>query len=129
MGRMATDFRSGHDFPRSARETYGGFTYLLRAFDKGRAARNGTIHDFIYPCPIDLGVFEKWGITADEFTAALETCTSDEQILAWVRERVPQAKRDAADRYLVETWLRQLDKHDREENYDFPNILTPATVH
>ena len=46
---MATDFRSGKDFPRPGRDTLGGFMWLKRLFDKGRAARDGTIFDYIYP--------------------------------------------------------------------------------
>jgi len=52
---MATDFRSGRDFPRRGRDEFGGFYWLLRVFDKARAARNGTIHDYIYPCPLGVG--------------------------------------------------------------------------
>ena len=46
---MATDFRSGKDFPRAGRDTLGGYMWLKRVFDKGRAARDGTIFDYIYP--------------------------------------------------------------------------------
>lgn len=113
---MATDFRSGRDFPRRARETYGGFTYLLRVFDKGRAAKHGTIHDYFYPCPIDEDMFAQWGITAAEFTAALDTCTTDEDILRWLQARVSPEVRDAANAYLAREWTHKMDKHDRDEN-------------
>jgi hypothetical protein len=43
-----------------------------RVFDKARAARDGTIYDYIYPCPMDRGVFDRWGITARAFEAALD---------------------------------------------------------
>ena len=112
---MATDFRSGHDFPRRGRDEFGGFLWLRRVFDKARAARNGTIHDYIYPCPMDRGVFERWGITSSQFDAALETCTTDEQILAWVQARVSTAQRDAANAYLLGERLANLDKQDVEE--------------
>ena len=112
---MATDFRSGRDFPRRGREAYGGFNWLLRVFDKGRAARNGTIHDYIYPCPLDKGVFERWGITPADFDKALETCHTDEQILAWVRARVPDAKREETNRWVLVEKKNSLDKQDMEE--------------
>jgi len=112
---MATDFRSGHDFPRRGREVYGEYLWLLRVFDKARAARNGTIHDYIYPCPMDRGVFERWGISSTEFDAALVTCETDDQILAWVKSRVSPAKRDAANSYLLGERLANLDKQDLEE--------------
>jgi hypothetical protein len=113
---LATDFRSGRDFPRRARERYGGFDYLLRVFDKGRASKAGTIFDYIYPCPIDQDIFAQWEITPDEFTAAVETCTTDEQILAWLQARVPAERRDATNAYLASTWTHKMDKHDRDEN-------------
>ena len=112
---MATDFRSGRDFPRRGREVYGGYNWLLRVFDKARAARNGTIHDYVYPCPMDRGVFERWGISSEEFDAALETCTTDDQILIWVGKRVAAEKREAANRWLVDTRRKNLDKQDAEE--------------
>jgi hypothetical protein len=92
MLNMATDFRSGRDFPRRAREEIDGFLWLARVFDKARAAQNETIHDYIYPCPMDRGVFDRWGITARMFNAALDTCDTDGEILAWIRARVTSAR-------------------------------------
>ncbi len=112
---MATDFRSGHDFPRSGRETIGGFLWLARVFDKARAARAETLHDYHYPCPIDRGVFDRWGITARMFDAALETCESDDAILAWVRARVTEVRRDEANRWLSIEKRASLDRLDAEE--------------
>jgi hypothetical protein len=112
---MATDFRSGAAFPRRGREVYGGFNWLVRVFDKARAAKHGTIHDYIYPCPIDRAVFEFWGVTSAEFDAALDTCTTDEAILAWLKARVTPAQRDAANAYVLVERLQNLDRQDAEE--------------
>ena len=112
---MATDFRSGRDFPRRGREEYGGFYWLLRVFDKGRAAKNGTIHDYIYPCPLDRGVFDRWGITPQMFDAALHSCDTDEQILAWVKARVSEEKRKTANDWVINEKKASLDKQDSEE--------------
>jgi len=112
---MATDFRSGTEFPRRGRDDLGGFLWLRRVFDKARAAAAGTIHDYIYPCPMDLGVFQCWGITATEFNGAIATRGSDDEILAWLKERVTNAQRDAANRWLVEEKAANLDRQDREE--------------
>jgi len=112
---MATDFRSGRDFPRRGRDEFGGFYWLLRVFDKARAARNGTIHDYIYPCPLDRGVFERWGITSQEFDTALATCQTDDQILAWVKGRVSDAKREETNRWVIVEKAKSLDKQDSEE--------------
>ena len=112
---MATDFRDGKTFPRRGRDEYGGFLWLLRVFDKGRAAVNGTIHDYIYPCPMDKGVFERWGITADQFTEAVKTHATDQAILEWLKARVGDAGRAAANRWVADEKKASLDKQDAEE--------------
>jgi hypothetical protein len=112
---MATDFRSGKDFPRRGREKLGEFYWLARVFDKARAKRDDTIFDYIYPCPLDKGVFERWGITPDQFDAALKTIDTDAAILAWVEGRVPAAKRDAANDWVIHEKTASLDKQDSEE--------------
>lgn len=111
---MATDFRSG-EFPRRGREPLDGYLWLMRVFDKGRAAKNETIADYIYPCPMDRGVFDRWGITSRMFDAALETCQTDDEILSWVKARVPASRRDEANRWLLGEKSENLDRQDAEE--------------
>jgi hypothetical protein len=112
---MATDFRSGRDFPRRGREPLGDYLWLARVFDKARAAAAGTIHDYIYPCPMDKGVFERWGITARDFDAAVREHTTDDAILAWLRERTTAQGREAANRWLLEDKVSNLNRQDAEE--------------
>ena len=112
---MPTDFRSGTAFPRRGRDSIEGFLWLARVFDKARAARDETIHDYIYPCPMDRGVFDRWGITSKAFDAAVSTIDTDDEILAWLRARVGDAKREAANRWLVEEKIANLDRQDAEE--------------
>ena len=69
--------------------------WLLRVSDKGRASAAGTIHDYVYPCPMDLGMLERWGIAPPEFDEALRRHENDEQLYAWFEERVrPEDVRD-----------------------------------
>lgn len=89
--------------------------WLKRVFDKARAAANGTIHDYIYPCPMDQGVFERWGITAAQFDAAIRTHGTDEAIHTWLSERVSGDAREAANSWLVNEKSENLDRQDREE--------------
>jgi len=112
---MATDFRSGKAFPRRGRDAHGGYLWLLRVSDKARAAAAGTIHDYIYPCPMDAGVMEFWGITPAEFDAAIAVHTSDDELRAWLDTRTTPERRDAANRWLLEEKSSNLDRQDREE--------------
>jgi Domain of unknown function (DUF5069) len=112
---MATDFRSGTDFPRRGRDEFGGYLWLRRVYDKARAAAAGTIHDYIYPCPMDKGVFERWGITSEQFDAALAAHATDESILAWLNERVRPGGREKANRWVGVEKASNLDRQDSEE--------------
>ena len=92
----------------------GGFLWLARVFDKARARANQTEDGYIYPCPMDRGVMQQWGIAPREFTDALDVHQTDDSILAWVRERVPKLRMQAAN-----DWVRKhkynLDLQDWEE--------------
>ena len=117
MEDMPTDFRNGRDFPRRARQEIDGFLWLARVFDKARASQADTIHDYVYPCPMDRGVFDRWGITSRMFDAALDSCDTDDGILAWVRARVTADRRDDANRWLLQEKSAHLDRLDAEEGF------------
>jgi Domain of unknown function (DUF5069) len=112
---MATDFRDGKTFPRRGREEFGGFMWLLRVADKARARAAGTIFDYIYPCLMDKGVMSRWGITPEQFDDALPRHVTDEAILGWLKARVSDAGRLAANQWLTETKSENLDRQDAEE--------------
>jgi hypothetical protein len=115
MPVMATDFRDGKTFPRRGRHPMGDALWLLRVFDKARAAANDTIYDYIYPCPMDKGVMDRWGITPSEFDAAIQLHNSDEAIYAWLRSRTTPEQIEAANQWLVNEKLENLDRQDAEE--------------
>jgi hypothetical protein len=112
---MATDFRDGKTFPRRGRQALDGIYWLARVSDKARAAAAGTIHDYIYPCPMDKGVLERWGVTPDEFDGAVKKYQTDSALLAWLKERVPQEKIERANEWLVNEKIENLDRQDAEE--------------
>ncbi len=113
---MATDFRDGKTFPRRGRDPLGGnVLWLARLFDKARASANDTIHDYIYPCPMDQGVMQRWGITSQDFDAAIETHVTDESILEWLRARVTPQQVETANHWLVSEKIENLDRQDAEE--------------
>lgn len=113
---MATDFRDGKTFPRRGRDPLGGdVLWLARVFDKARASANGTIHDYIYPCPMDKGVMERWGITPEDFDAAIASNTTDESIYRWLRSRTTPEQIEAANQWLINEKMENLERQDSEE--------------
>ena len=112
---MATDFRDGETFPRRGRESTDGVLWLARVSDKARAAAAGTIHDYIYPCPMDKGVMERWGITPGQFDDAIAKHTTDAALLAWLRERVSPEQIRTANDWLTGERVESLDRQDAEE--------------
>ncbi len=112
---MATDFRDGKTFPRRGRQPIGEALWLARVYDKARANAAGTIHDYIYPCPMDQGVMERWGITPDQFDMAIQTHATDESIHSWLTERTSSDRIQAANDWLVKEKIENLDRQDSEE--------------
>lgn len=112
---MATDFRDGKTFPRRGREPVGEALWLARLADKARAAAAGTIFDYIYPCPMDKGVMERWGITPDEFNSAIEVHASDDALHRWLLTRTTPARIRAANEWLFKEKIANLDRQDSEE--------------
>ncbi len=112
---MATDFRDGKSFPRRGRTAVGDALWLARLSDKARAAANDTIYDYIYPCPMDEGMMERWGITAQEFNAAIAQHTSDEALYEWLQSRTTAEKIEAANAWLTSEKRENLDRQDAEE--------------
>ncbi len=93
----------------------GEALWLLRAADKGRASAAGTIHDYIYPCPMDQGVMQRWGITPAEFDEALEGNATDELVYDWFTRRVDEQHVRAANEWLLGERTENLDRQDAEE--------------
>jgi hypothetical protein len=112
---MPTDFRDGKTFPRRGREPIGDALWLLRVSDKGRASAAGTIHDYIYPCPMDQGMLERWKITPQQFDEALRRYPDDASLYDWFSKRVRPDDVRAANEWLLRERQENLDRQDAEE--------------
>jgi len=93
----------------------GEALWLLRAADKGRASAAETIHDYVYPCPMDQGVMQRWGITPAEFDEALDSNATDELLYDWFTRRVGEQQIRAANEWLLGERTENLDRQDAEE--------------
>ena len=111
---MATDFRHG-EFPRRGRDALDGYLWLARVFDKGRASAAGTLGEYFYPCPIDQGVMQRWGITRAQFDAAIAQHSDDGAILRWAQATISDEGADAANSWVCVEKFENLDRQDREE--------------
>ena len=93
-----------------------GYAWLARVSDKARAARLGTIHDYMYPCPMDMGVMQRWNITVSEFDRAIEEYPDDQELAAWLSGRVTEEAKATTNRWILHEKAESLQRQDWEEN-------------
>jgi len=73
-------------FPRSPRETLGGYVIAGRTLDKCRAELAGTNGEYHFDCPLDRQFLNFTGITADAFKAFVGTGATDAEVALWISE-------------------------------------------
>ena len=74
------------DFPRSPRDTMGGFVVAARALDKCRAVLAGTNGEYHFDCPLDRTFFEFAGIDSEAFRDYVTTGADDNEVGDWIKE-------------------------------------------
>ena len=57
MNMPCSDFTNPGNFPRSPRETLGGYVIAARTLDKCRASLAGTLGEYKFDCPLDNFLF------------------------------------------------------------------------
>ncbi len=88
---LALDLKS--DFPRSPRETIGGYVIAARTLDKCRAELAGTLGEYHFDCPLDNVFFDFAAITADQFRAVVASGATDDEVAEWIVENARQKER------------------------------------
>lgn len=78
------------DFPRSPRETLGGYVLAARMLDKCRATLNQTNGEYHFNCPLDKRILEFTGIDADAFKDFVATGASDQEVGEWIKSHARQ---------------------------------------
>jgi hypothetical protein len=96
--------------PRSARDMLGGIYFLARTIDKTRAKIQGTLGPYKIQPGISGYVFEGLGITEEQFTEAVRSATSDDDVVKWVHANTDAAKYAALNDMLVNRRIRD-DEH------------------
>jgi hypothetical protein len=110
------DFSSG-SFPRSGRVLLSGVPWLARAIDKGRMALQGTLGEYVFPCPMDEEILNFLSLSEEEFLGILTASPDDEGVLQRLEERfvdLSLKEKMWCEVFLVR-YSRLLDFQDREE--------------
>ena len=107
---LARDLRNGKEFPRSPRETLGGYVLAARALDKCRAVLVGRQGEYHSNCPLD----QTWLKFAESTTARIRsfvaTGATDDEVAAWIGEHAK--KRPRAEIIVWNNQLRDLRLSD-----------------
>lgn len=80
------------EFPRSPFDRLGGIDHLKRIIDKARAKNAGTLGEYTYNCPLDIFCLTFLGIDHEDFAKIVASSSADDEILAAVLDRSPNAR-------------------------------------
>jgi len=78
------------EFPRSPRETVGGYVVAGRVLDKCRAVIAGTNGEYHFNCPLDSMFFDFTGIDPEAFKSFVATDADDCAVAAWIKENAKE---------------------------------------
>src|SRR5437879_5072305 len=79
---LARDLRNGKEFPRSPRETLGGYVLAARAVDKCRAVLVGWQGEYHSNCPLDQRWLKFAEIDYHAFRSFVATGATDAEVAA-----------------------------------------------
>jgi hypothetical protein len=96
---------------RSPRQRLGGFVWLPRLLDKGRATLAGTNGDYEYGCLLDQGFFDFVGLDPEALKAQLAADKSDTEVLQWILAHSGRELSPAA----IEAWSAQAERQAPSE--------------
>lgn len=90
---LARDLRDGKQYPRSPRETLGGYVLAARAVDKCRAVLARLQGEYHSNCPLDQVWLKFAEIDYEPFKSFVATGASDNAIAAWIGKHAKKRKR------------------------------------
>ena len=106
--------------PRSPREKIADLAHLPRMIDKARAARQNTLGEYIYPCPLDKIMLEFLGVDSDTFQK--NACNDTEESLS-VRIKSQCQNRSMGDKDAVNNKILKSQPDSPEKWNTFHEIL------
>jgi len=108
--------------PRSARVRLGGFVHMARLLDKCRAANDGTLGEYVFPCPLDKRFFQFTGLDPQVFLTEVKTGKSDTEMVGWVQAQMKPA-RLAHEIEAWSQWLERLGPGDAQRHSGFAESI------
>lgn len=78
------------EYPRSPRETVGGYVIAGRMLDKCRAVVAETNGEYHFDCPLDNMLLSFTEISADDFKAFVATGADDAAVGEWIQANAKQ---------------------------------------
>ena len=90
---LARDLRDDKEFPRSPRETLGGYVLAARALDKCRAVLVGWQGEYHSNCPLDQRWLKFAEIDYDAYKSFVATGATDDEVAKWIGEHAKNRSR------------------------------------
>jgi len=87
---LARDLRDGKEFPRSPRETLGGYVLAARAVDKCRSVLAGWGGEYHSNCPVDKQWLDFAEIDYEAFREFVATGATDDEVAEWITKNAKQ---------------------------------------
>jgi hypothetical protein len=90
---LARDLRDGKEYPRSPRETLGGYVLAARAVDKCRAVLADWQGEYHSNCPLDQIWLKFAEIDYYAFRSFVATGATDDEVAAWIGHHAEKRSR------------------------------------
>jgi len=90
---LARDLRDGKEFPRSPRETLGGYVLAARVLEKCRAVLVGWQGEYHSHCPLDQRWLKFAEIDYHAYRSCVATGATDAEVAAWIGEHAKKRSR------------------------------------
>jgi len=113
------------EVPRSPNAKMAGLVQLPRMIDKARAFRNGTLGEYIYPCPLDWHILKLLETNPVDF-ADLAEGNDDEQMTEWTKEASRSRTRKEQDLVNGKILNRKVNPEDKPFFLKKRNLIDPA---
>lgn len=105
--------------PRKARDSVAGIVFLPRSIDKARAVLpGGELGEYTIPGFTET-MLKNFGVTVDDFVAAVRDAATDDDVAAWVRSHATPGGVDAWNEFANNREIYNGDRADAIKDYPY----------